>query len=100
MCMRELYLILMSVLTVVVLGCNELPNDAVSEITVTKTLFTGSVEKGPFVLGSSVTIFELDSTLAQTGKSFSTTIADNMGSFEQRNLNLASRYVELKADGY
>lgn len=100
MSMRRTYFTLMFLLAVSFLACNELPNDAVSGVNLTKTLFTGSVEKGPFVMGSSVTIFELDSTLAQTGKAFSTTIADNMGGFEQRNLNLSSHYVELKADGY
>lgn len=69
-------------------------------IEVKKTLFTGSVEKGPYVMGSSVTIYELDEELSQTGKAFSTTIVDEKGLFEQRNLHLSSQYVELKADGY
>ncbi|MDR0606324.1 MAG: hypothetical protein LBG80_18765, partial [Bacteroidales bacterium] len=55
---------------------------------------------GPFVNGSSVTISELDADLNQTGKTYFTTISDNLGSFEQKNIELVSNYVELKVDGY
>lgn len=67
---------------------------------VEKTLFTGCVEKGPYAMGATVTIFELDDEMSQTGKTFVTTISDNKGSFEQRNMLLATQYVELRANGY
>jgi hypothetical protein len=67
---------------------------------VKKEVFSGYAQKGPFVNGSSVTIVELDADLNQTGKTYHTTIADNSGSFEQKNIELVSRYVELKVDGY
>jgi len=38
--------------------------------------------------------------LSQTGKSFSSQIKDNQGSFELSNVQLSSPYVELKADGF
>ena len=72
---------------------NELPQ-------VKKELFSGYAQKGPFVNGSSIMISELTENLDQTGKIYSTTIVDNSGSFEQKNIELVSRYVELKADGY
>jgi len=65
-----------------------------------KEIFTGYVQKGPFVNGSSVTISELDKDLNQTGRSYSTTVASNTGSFEQKKIELVSDYVQLKADGY
>ncbi len=68
--------------------------------TLKKEVFSGYVQKGPFVNGSSVLISELDTNLNQTGRIYSTTIADNAGSFEQKNLELISNYVQLKADGY
>ncbi|MDL2227998.1 hypothetical protein LJC30_03830 [Odoribacter sp. OttesenSCG-928-L07] len=70
------------------------------EIQVTKEFFQGYAQKGPFINGTSVTIAELDANLKQTGKTYLTTIADNSGSFEQKDIELVSSYVELKADGY
>ena len=61
---------------------------------------SGKVQKGPFLNGSSVLIFELDSSLKQTGKVFSTNISHNTGSFEMTQIELASQFVEIKADGY
>jgi len=65
-----------------------------------KEIFSGYVQKGPFINGSSVTISELDKELNQTGRSYSTTVAYNSGSFEQKKIELVSNYVQLKADGY
>jgi len=65
-----------------------------------KELFSGYVQKGPYIIGSSVTIAQLDSALNQTGNVFTTQIVDNSGTFEQRNIEFASNFVELKAEGY
>ena len=67
---------------------------------VQKELFSGYAQKGPFTIGSAVTMFELDANLNQTGNTYSTTIADNSGSFEKKNIELISNFVELKVDGY
>jgi len=66
----------------------------------TKEAFSGYVQKGPYLNGSSVNIIQLDKQLNQTGNVFSTTIIDNSGNFEQKNINFTSKFVELKADGY
>lgn len=60
----------------------------------------GSVQKGPFINGTSVRVAELNSDLQQTGKSFETQVADNSGTFEFKNLGLLSQYVEFQANGY
>lgn len=67
---------------------------------VQKSLFSGKVQKGPFVIGSTVDIFELNSDMSQTGKMFATSISDVSGSFQQRNLQLGSQFVELRASGF
>jgi len=67
---------------------------------VKKEIFSGYAQKGPFVVGSSVTIVELDVNLDQTGKTYHTIISDDFGSFEQKNIELVSNYVELKVDGF
>ena len=58
--------------------------------TVKKEIFTGYVQKGPFINGSTLTISELDENLNQTGRSYTTTIADNSGRFEQKQIELVS----------
>ena len=70
------------------------------QIQVKKEIFSGYAQKGPFINGSSVTISELKENLDQTGKTYSTTISNNSGSFEQKNMELVSNYVELKVDGF
>ena len=70
------------------------------EKNVLKEKINGVSQKGPFVNGSSITLFELSSNLSSTGKSFNATMTDNKGSFELRGLELKSQYVKLKADGF
>lgn len=61
----------------------------------------GYSQKGSFLNGSSLTIYELrEATLGQTGRSFETQIGSNDGSFLVRNINLESPYILLKSNGY
>ena len=88
----------LAVLAVCFTACKK--NDDEQSVRVKKEVFSGYAQKGPFVNGSSVTISELKENLDQTGKTYFTTISGNSGSFEQKNIELISSYVELKADGY
>ena len=65
----------MLTIAILAIGCNndQNPNPQPTE-KIEKTLFKGYVEKGPFVIGSSVMIYELDNNLTQTGKCFTTTM--------------------------
>ena len=90
------FFIVLAALTVLFAACKKDNNSP----QVKKEVFSGYAQKGPFVNGSSVAIIELDENLDQTGKTYFTTIMDNFGSFEQKNIELISNYVELKADGY
>jgi uncharacterized protein (TIGR02145 family) len=65
-----------------------------------KEKLSGYIQKGPFINGTTLTISELNSDLSQTGKTFSTVINDNTGSFEFRNITLNSAFIECKADGF
>ena len=67
---------------------------------VKKAVFSGYAQKGPFINGSSVVISELDKDLNQTGRSYTTSITNNSGSFEQKQIELITNYIQLKADGY
>jgi hypothetical protein len=78
-------------------ACEETTNSP-NEIAVDE--LTGFVQKGPYINGTAVQIFELTENMAQTGKSFSSQIIDNKGTFEIRSLKLSSNYVELQANGF
>jgi len=65
-----------------------------------KAKISGLTQKGPFVEGSTATLYELNDRLEQTGRSFRDIIADSRGSFEIRNVELASPYAMLEASGY
>lgn len=61
---------------------------------------SGYVQKGPFINGTSITLYELDENLVQTGNSFNTQIIDNKGTFELDDIKLHNQYVEIKAEGF
>jgi uncharacterized protein (TIGR02145 family) len=62
---------------------------------------SGVSQKGPFVNGSSVTVYGLDGeTLAQTGNIYEGKIRSDMGDFSVMVVKLASQYALLKANGF
>ncbi|SHM99062.1 fibrobacter succinogenes major paralogous domain-containing protein [Fibrobacter sp. UWB7] len=62
---------------------------------------SGVSQKGPFVTGSTIKLYELDGKkFAQTGKSFSGKISSDDGKFSVSSVSLASQYASLEATGY
>ena len=75
-------------------GTSDDPNQVVASI-------RGVAEKGPFVKGTTVTLYELSpETFAQTGKTFAETVEGDDGSFSLGGIELGSQYVLLDATGY
>ena len=75
-------------------GASEDPNQFTASI-------EGVIEKGPFVKGTSVTLYELNpETFAQTGKVFTGNVKKDDGSFALEKIELESPYALLEADGY
>ena len=60
----------------------------------------GFVQKGPYLNGTAMDISEMDEHLVPTGKTFTTRLLDNRGSFEINGLTVTSPYVQLRADGF
>src|SRR5664280_1868207 len=71
-----------------------------NENRIKKDKLSGCVQKGPFINGTTIQMYELNSSLNQTGKAFSTQITDNGGSFEINDVELSSQFVEFLASGY
>ena len=62
---------------------------------------SGVSQKGPFVTGSSVKLYELDgNTYAQTGNVFPGKISSDDGKFSVPKVTLSSQYALLEASGY
>ena len=71
------------------------------KVSITDKTISGVSQKGPFVKGSSVTVYELGvQSLSQTGKSYDGKIKNERGEFTVEVEKLGSPYALLKADGY
>ena len=82
-------------------GCKKNNNNAVPEPNpALPGTINGFAQKGPFIIGSSITLYELDSLLSPTGRVFNTQTTDDNGSFRFAISNLNSRFVTLEAEGY
>lgn len=70
--------------------------------TIIKSQLTGKIEKGPFLTGSKITLYELDNALKQTGKNiFKTETTNDNGEFLfDSKMELSSQFVELEISGY
>ena len=62
--------------------------------------FSGKVQKGPFVTGTSITVNELNESLGQTGRSFTTSITSDDGSFSLSNIEMESNLALLSGNGF
>jgi len=92
-------LILIAILFIISCDQDKIVHDESGE-TIQRELINGFVQKGPFINGTSISMFELNSSMEQTGRAFNTQIHNNQGSFEVNNVELSSPYVELSANGY
>jgi len=61
---------------------------------------TGHVQKGPFISGSSIILYDFQADLTPSGKSFNTVITDNKGTFNLDNITLSSNFAAIRADGF
>ncbi len=95
--MRNLGLFQLVLLICIVVSCEKQDNNT-NNLSIDK--ISGYVQKGPYLNGSSITMSELSSDLIQTGKTYSSQILDNKGFFEMKGIELISRFVELRVDGF
>ena len=99
--MTRFAIILLFVLFWVACSSDDVSNDLSSSEKITVSSLTGFSQKGPFVAGSSIKLYELDQeNLQQTGRSFSGKIIGNDGSYSFLNVALDSRYALIEASGY
>lgn len=105
---KIIWLLLLVVLALVLVACGgdkEKTSGGSEEetqgIAIEDKTVAGVTQKGPFINGSSVTLFELNGTnLLQTGNSFVGRIKSDKGDFSISGINLVSPYALLEAKGY
>jgi len=78
-------------------ACNK---DEITNTNPINTSVNGLVQKGPFVNGTAIDLFELNANLASTGKIFSSQIVDNLGLFQFNSVSLNNTIVSLRANGF
>ena len=82
-------------------NADKIDNEEPDSIVVQNMTISGRAQKGPFLKGGSVTVWELDSeTFTQTGKSFKGKIFNDKGEYVVSGVTFASRYALLEANGY
>ncbi|SHM07100.1 fibrobacter succinogenes major paralogous domain-containing protein [Fibrobacter sp. UWB7] len=81
---------------------NPIDEQNADDVSVAETEITGVTQKGPFLMGSKVQMFEISNghSLNQTGKSFNGKISNDKGEFKINGSKLVSQYVVLEASGY
>ena len=60
---------------------------------------SGGIAKGAFLTGSSLTFYELNNSLSQTGKSYNTTISDDAGTFNLNVEQITEDYARVVGTG-
>lgn len=80
-------------------GCGGGGNTQPAPAATTYSPTAGLAQKGPLILGSTVTAQELNATLAPTGKQYSYQTNSDLGTFNP-NSTFTSQYVGVNASGY
>lgn len=92
-------------LSIVIIACSKTGEDVPSNDghnRIVKTTISGKIEKGPFLTGSKITLYELNKELKQTGRNiFKTETTNDNGDFVfDSKMELLSQYVELEISGF
>lgn len=91
-----LFLWLVAAAIVLFAGCGASSPTSPAQI---PTAIEGYIQKGPFILGSTVYVQELDDRLIPTGKTYFTTTSDDLGAFSLAG-TIESPYGEITTSGF
>lgn len=80
------------------ISCGDKDNNSSGGISINS--INGLVEKGPFVAGSSVSVYELDENLKSTGRIFEAKTNDEGAFSLNTSTSLVSRFVKLSVNGF
>ena len=89
----------LAVCTLIILFLSSCANDDISSGYELEQI-TGYSQKGPFTIGSTVTLIELNNQLNQTGRTFNSIIRSDLGDFEFSNISLESNFAMIQVNGF
>ena len=93
----SLKLLLIAIPFILLASCeDDIPGNA----NITKERISGFAQKGPYLIGTSISLTDLNKNLIQTGRVYTASINNNMGAFEVNNIALSSGLVEINANGF
>ena len=95
--MKKYRILLVALAALAIAACEKNPADEPFKGTFT---VSGTVEKGPFVQGSTINMQTMDEKLHSTGKTFMETIKDDAGSFDFGSQEFDTPYAKITATGY
>jgi len=95
--LKNKFLPLLALTGVFFAACSELSSDSPNG---GERSISGYSQKGPFVKGSKVSLYEMDESLKQTGAYYYTTVDNDMGEYHLENIPLTGRYAWMQVDGY
>ena len=75
------------------------PGEDIPTKPISKKVFTGVVEMGPYTSGGTVKISELDEVLDPTGTVFEWEISSDLGAYTSAKVSLQSQYATIQASG-
>ena len=73
--------------------------ETVKTVAISKQVFKGVAEKGPYAVGSTIRLSELDSVLDLTGTNFEWEVTGEKGDFESPKVSLSTQYAQLQVSG-
>ena len=77
----------------------ESANETVKTVAISKQTFKGVAEKGPYAVGSTIRLSELDSVLDLTGTNFEWEVTGEKGDFTSPKVSLSTQYAQLQVSG-
>ncbi len=80
-----------------VIACGK--DDAPEQVQPQNYSIEGVAQKGPYQIGATVTVSELDNQLNPTGKTYNTSVDNSFGHFQVPNATFSSKYVKVRVYG-
>lgn len=74
-------------------------DETVKTVAISKQVFNGVAEKGPYAAGSTLRLSELDEALDLTGTNFEWEVTGSQGDFTSPKITLSTQYAQLQVSG-
>jgi len=88
------------ILVLLLAGSSCKKDEVVQNVQGSQSKITGFIQKGPFNVGSTISVQELLPSMTPSGRIFESQVEDNRGTFHIPAVYLLSPFISLRADGF